>query len=193
MKLFFLLILFASFTYASFDELVLQTRDAIGQEISFPSRNDYNADIKGKKFEFDIINRQVNGSGDIELIYENMITNSDKIIYNTVSKKIFIEGNTVFKRDQIVLKSDRAEVVLPNYVDAFGDVNLDFKTYKSSSQSANFNFQKQEISLYDNVEFVDQSNNDTFKSNKLIFNLLTEEVLSVGKSRVRINTTRLDQ
>lgn len=193
MKLFFILILFASFTYASFDELVLQTRDAIGQEISFPSRNDYNADIKGKKFEFDIINRQVNGSGDIELIYENMITNSDKIIYNTVSKKIFIEGNTVFKRDQIVLKSDRAEVVLPNYVDAFGDVNLDFKTYKSSSQSANFNFQKQEISLYDNVEFVDQSNNDTFKSNKLIFNLLTEEVLSVGKSRVRINTTRLDQ
>jgi lipopolysaccharide assembly outer membrane protein LptD (OstA) len=191
--LFIIFFFLNSFIFASFESLITQLYLDTQKVLIFPSLKRTNATINGERFMFDLNNKTIVGTKAIKISYGNMITTSDKISYNVTSKKIKVEGNTLFKRDNLKLKSDSAHIQFPKFINAEGHVSLSYNTYMSSSDLANFNLDSQKITFIGDVSFFDKSNNDKFYGNKIIFDLVNEEILSVGKSRAKINTTRLNQ
>ena len=194
MRFFFLILLFlTSYNYASFEKLIDQTYLETKKKIIFPDLQGMNAKGEADKFVFDFNKKNILGLNAIKLSYGNMITTSDKINYNVTSKKIKVEGNTLFKRGNLNLKSESANIQFPEFINAVGDVRLVYEDYICSSGFANFNLNDQKITFVKDVNFFDKKNNDKFYGNKIIFDLVNEEILSVGKSRAKINTTRLNK
>lgn len=194
MKFFLLFVfIFSGVVSASFEALIEQT--SLEEDISliFPKKLTTNTIISGRTFEFDLKNSQIYGDKNIKVSYGNMITTSDKISYDIISKKIQAQGNVLFLRDNMKLRSQKARLSVPFDIEALGKVELNYKYYSSSSDYAQYIFKSREIIFENNVRFKDSETNDLFKSNKIIFNFKTEEILSVGRSRAKINTQRLPQ
>ena len=187
---FFYCLLFSQIVVGSFDNLIDQIYLETNKKLMFPDQLKTNSKIFGNSFVFDLKKNKISGVGSIKLTYGNMISSSDKISYNIVSKQIYIEGNALFKNNEIELKSKNANINIPNKLKAIGNVELNYKNYYASSDIAEYSLSKKVITFIDNVQFNDTQTNDVFNSNKIIFNLNTEEVLSVGKSRAKINTER---
>ena len=124
------------------------------------------------------------GKNEIISEYGNIV--SDKITIDYADLKIGLFGNVKLNTQEMSLNSEEAYVkVNENTFIATKAVKFEHGIYKSSSDSAIFNRNKNEIRFENDVLFT--SGNEYAKGDVIIFDLTNETFLSKGKAKIKVS------